>query len=523
MKTVFTFILLIITLGAYAQFEQPFEWKVDHSGTAGNLIVSVRIPEGHYLYSDQTSVDAESEGENLKPENVPASIPYTDEFGEHNIYPEGKTYSWIYPIKPDAPYKVKVNFQGCKDKTEDSSAICFMPSSEEFVYKQDDDSTPKIPEEIPGIKQTDYPNLNNILDGFETVKTGGGYLNSEEFLDFLDTGEHKQGEIERDSPFDGKSILGVILFIIIGGLALNLTPCVLPMIPINLAIIGAGSEAKTKWQGFIKGGVYGLAIALSYGVLGVVTVLTGAKFGTLNSSPVFNFIIAGVFILLALAMFDVITIDFSKYSAKFSGPGGNKSALIAIFAMGIVAALLAGACVSPVVIAVLLYSTTIYLDGSFAGLLLPFLLGVGMALPWPLAGGGMVAIPKPGKWMVKIKYGFGVLIIGFALYYGYEGYKLVSNPSKITVDSSFEALEKGLAESEKLNKPVFIDFWATWCKNCLAMDKTTFKDPEVKKRLEDYIFVKFQAEDLKDPRTKEILDRYKIPGLPGFVIIKKKP
>jgi thiol:disulfide interchange protein len=425
-------------------------------------------------------------------------------------------------LRPGAPYKVDIDFQGCKDKSGDSLAICFIPSSEEFKSKNFSGNFPRektFPEKDQQSVITDEleNNTYKLLNEFSIVRRSGGYLKSRDFLAFLNASKRDSGSI-----LENRGLFSLILFVLIGGLALNFTPCVLPMIPINLAIIGAGSEAKTKSQGFLKGGIYGLAIALSYGALGLVSVLTGAKFGTLNSSPVFNFIIAAVFVVLALAMFDVFSIDLSRYSGKFSGSSGKHGTFIAIFAMGVVAALLAGACVAPVVIAVLLYSTTIYADGDVSGLLIPFLLGVGMAIPWPFAGAGLAVVPKPGAWMVKVKQGFGVLIILFAAYYGYLGMTLISDEGASSADSSFALLHKGLLESKRTGKPLFIDFWAKWCKNCSAMDASTFKDPAVMKRLEDFVVVKFQAENMKDPAVRKILDYFSIPGLPAFTILENK-
>ena len=122
--------------------------------------------------------------------------------------------------------------------------------------------------------------------------------------------------------------------------------------------------------------------------------------------------------------------------------------------------------------------------------------------------------------MVKVKYGFGILILIFAAYYGYLGVTLFDNGSSTTADSSFEALHAGLLESKQTGKPLFIDFWANWCKNCSVMDQSTFKDPVVIKRLEDFIVVKFQAENMKDPEIRKILDSFSIPGFPGFVILE---
>ena len=115
--------------------------------------------------------------------------------------------------------------------------------------------------------------------------------------------------------FEGRGPLAILLLVFLGGLALNLTPCVLPMIPINLAIIGAGAQAGSRGRGFLLGGVYGAAMALVYGVLGLVVILTAGTFGTINASPWFNLGIAVLFVVLALAMFDVITIDFSRFSS----------------------------------------------------------------------------------------------------------------------------------------------------------------------------------------------------------------
>ena len=95
--------------------------------------------------------------------------------------------------------------------------------------------------------------------------------------------------------------------------------------------------------------------------------------------------------------------------------------------MGAVAALLAGACVAPVVIQVVLFSSNLYAKGNAVALALPFLLGVGMAMPWPIAGAGLAALPKPGAWMVRVKQVFGVVILATALYYGYEAYGLFAN------------------------------------------------------------------------------------------------
>jgi thiol:disulfide interchange protein len=367
------------------------------------------------------------------------------------------------------------------------------------------------------------------LEHFEVVATDYGYKDSESFLAFLagvdHEGDHEAGGfrffLTDPVAFVRESgLLVAVLFILIGGLALNLTPCVLPMIPINLAIIGAGAQAGSRGRGFALGATYGLGIALVYGLLGVGVVLTGSQFGTIQGNPWFNLAIALIFVVLALAMFNVIQIDFTRFQSRIGGSGTKKrGSFIVALTMGSVAALLAGACVAPVVIAVLLLATNIYEANQAAGLALPFVLGIGMALPWPFAGAGLAFLPKPGKWMEWIKYGFGIGIIFFALYYGHLSYRAFHAP-KIT--EANKHLAEKLKQARLEEKPVFIDFTASWCKNCKAMEKTTFNDEAVKARLENYQFIRYGAENFEDPETKAVMEYFSVQGLPTFVLLKAR-
>jgi thiol:disulfide interchange protein len=304
------------------------------------------------------------------------------------------------------------------------------------------------------------------------------------------------------------------------------------MIPINLAIIGAGAQAGSRRRGLLLGGVYGLAMALVYGVLGLVVILTAGTFGTINASPWFNLGIAALFVVLALAMFDVITIDFSRWSSGFRPGDQSRGTFLLSFTMGGVAALLAGACVAPVVIQVVLFASSLYAAGTTAALALPFVLGLGMALPWPFAGAGLSALPRPGAWMVRVKQGFGVVILATAAYYGYLGYGILASrwvdPADVSasVQQKLEAgwhasLDEGLAAAQREGKPVLIDMWATWCKNCLTMDATTLAEPAVVSALDGYVKVKFQAEDPSDPRTAAVMERFGAVGLPAYGIVRR--
>jgi thioredoxin:protein disulfide reductase len=368
------------------------------------------------------------------------------------------------------------------------------------------------------------------LADFEVLSTTGGYLRSNAFLEFVHNAERG---IKEKGLFEGRGPLAILLIVFLGGLALNLTPCVLPMIPINLAIIGAGAQAGSRARGFLLGSAYGGAMALVYGVLGLVVILTAGTFGTINSSPWFNLGIAILFVVLGLAMFDVLLIDFSSYSNRFSADDKSRGTFLLAFTMGAVAALLAGACVAPVVIQVVLFSSNLYATGTTIALALPFCLGIGMAIPWPIAGAGLAALPKPGMWMVRVKQAFGVVILATAAYYGYEAYGLFANRwvDATAVTSSVAekvkegwtpSLADGLAAAKREGKPVLIDMWATWCKNCLTMDKTTLEDPAVKSALVNYVKVKFQAEDPDSPPAKPVMQKFEAVGLPTYVILRPK-
>jgi cytochrome c biogenesis protein CcdA len=368
------------------------------------------------------------------------------------------------------------------------------------------------------------------LDQFVLAGSTGGYLGRDAFLRFLHDAENG---VTRRGWFDGRGPMAILLLVLAGGIALNLTPCVLPMIPINLAIIGAGAAAASRARGFWLGAAYGAAMAIVYGVLGVVVVLTAGTFGTINASPWFNLAIAVLFVVLALAMFDVILIDFSGFSSRFN-PGAGKGTFVLAFSMGAVAALLAGACVAPVVIQVVLFSSDLYAAGTTLALGLPFVLGLGMALPWPVAGAGLASLPRPGAWMVRVKQVFGVVILATALYYGYEAYSIFSNRwvDRAEVASSVEQLveagwyrspAEGLATAAREGKPVLIDFWATWCKNCLTMDKTTLANADVKAALDGYVKIKFLAEDPEQQPVKSVMERFRAVGLPTYVILHPKP
>ena len=315
----------------------------------------------------------------------------------------------------------------------------------------------------------------------------------------------------------------ILLLVLAGGLAANLTPCVLPLVPVNLSLVGKGA---------VRGAAYGLGITMAYGCLGLAAAFGGLAFGAIQSSPWFSLLAACVFVFLGLAVAEVFTIDFSRFRPRAKRgvrqDGEAVSALWKPFALGAWSAVLAGACVEPILIATLVLTAEWFAAGRMWAVVLPFVLGAGMGLPWPFAAAGMKVLPRPGAWMRWVNRVFAVVMFGMAAWYGSLAWRAwqVDRDVRELGDSSgrFEATPatwpQAFAAAKATGKPVFVDVWATWCKNCLAMEKTTFADVAVRKELENYAVVRLQAEDLSAFLRLDDFKELGIRGIPAFVVFE---
>jgi len=310
------------------------------------------------------------------------------------------------------------------------------------------------------------------------------------------------------------SVVAVFLLVLLGGLMMNLTPCVLPLVPVSLALVGRGAA---------RGAAYGLGMTLAYGALGVATAFGGLAFGTIQASPWFNLAVAVVFVLLGLATTEVFFIDFSRFRPRPKAGGGDgvaKRGLLGPFLLGAGAAVLAGACVAPILLATLVLTAKWYAAGRAWAVALPFVLGAGMGLPWPFITAGMSVLPKPGAWMRWVNRAFAVVLFGFAAWYGWlawGGFTAHADPAP--------APAQGSAGAEGAARRRLIVVGAPWCKNCTAMENTTLKDPQVLDALARYGFSVSHVEintfaDLANYPELADLD---IKGVPAYVVIEEKP
>ena len=183
--------------------------------------------------------------------------------------------------------------------------------------------------------------------------------------------------------------------------------------------------------------------------------------------------------------------------------------------------------------AVLALSGSLYAQGVSAALALPFLLGVGMALPWPLAAAGLAVLPKPGAWMEKVKKAFGVLILLLALYYAWNAVATsraapADSAAAPATESVFRRFDFGaddpaafaalLREAAASGKPVLIDFGAHWCKACKLMDATTLRDPAVVAKLGDFFPIQVLADFPNKPPARDALAPFAVQGYPTFLL-----
>ena len=416
--------------------------------------------------------------------------------------------------------------------------------------------------------------------GYTVAANGMGERSAEELVALLEG---------REAPRRSIGLWGRFAAAFFGGILLNLTPCVLPMVPVTLMVLGIGLGARRRRGGVWTGLAYGGGIAVAYGALGVVSLAAGTAFGTLQSSPWFSAAVCVAMVALSLAMFGVFRVDFSKYRPAGSAGGGERSGLgrlAAAFAAGIGFAVLAGACVAPVVLETLVASLALQAEGRPLAWALPFALGIGMGFPWVLLGAGLSRwLPKPGRWMVWVERGFGVVAIAFALHYGWlawngfaENEPTISAPgvARNTPPGGSAATplseggipqpqqspfvlppsERGDApkgqggvlraaetppqmagiawrtdageafrEAEASGKPIFVDLWATWCRSCEAMERGTLRDPKVAEAVSGMVPLRLQCEDLNSPEAVALfreLGFTTVRGLPAYAVLRRE-
>jgi thiol:disulfide interchange protein DsbD len=365
-----------------------------------------------------------------------------------------------------------------------------------------------------------------------------------------------------------KGLFLTFLLIFLGGLALNLTPCVYPIIPITVGYFGGQAEGR-------KGGIvahailYVLGMAVTYSALGVIAAMTGSLFGTALQNPVVLIAIALVMIVLALSMFDLY--------------------LGTIF-MGLTVGLVAAPCIGPFILGLLTYVGE--KGDVFLGFLMFFVLALGLGIPFvflAVFSGSINKLPRSGSWMVWVRTIFGFILVAMAIYFlkplfpnslvyhmaialnlfiggiymawveptrlDNKVFPLIRNIIGIiffvaalvfTVsgiqsyvddrlyDASLGSVslarnemiqwaaysEENIRKAQEQSKPVFLDFHADWCIPCRELDKFTFTDEKVVNMSRKFVMLKVDLTKTDNQVYEKLRRKYKIKGVPILVLLK---
>ncbi|MBL7131644.1 MAG: sulfite exporter TauE/SafE family protein [Candidatus Omnitrophica bacterium] len=201
------------------------------------------------------------------------------------------------------------------------------------------------------------------------------------------------------------------------GVLISFTPCVYPLIPINIGFIGNQSQGS-KFKAFCLSIVFVSGTALTYSILGLIAALGGKVFGQIQTSPISFLLVGNVSLLLGLSMlglFDLPVLRFSKSSAGLERGRISKFGILSGLGLGCIGGLIIGPCTTPVLGILLLYVST---QGNIffgASLLFTFALGMGTLLILTGTFSYLLSsLPKSGKWNLRVKKGLGWFLIIYA-------------------------------------------------------------------------------------------------------------
>lgn len=218
-----------------------------------------------------------------------------------------------------------------------------------------------------------------------------------------------------------------ILLVFAGGVLTSLTPCIYPMIPITVAIVGgaevdrdgsAASGSRRRWRALRLTLTYVLGLALVYAALGLFAGLSGTLFGSVSTNPWLYFAMANLLVIAALAMLDVLPVRVPAAILTRASTAGTAGRYSGAFAMGAMSGLVAAPCSAPVMAAVLTWVAAT--RSAVLGFVYLFVFSLGMCtllVAVGLSSGTLARLPRAGIWMVWIKRGFALVMLGVAEYY----------------------------------------------------------------------------------------------------------
>ena len=397
MKKLFIFLVCCLTAMAaqadlfnnktkFLPVDQAFQLDVQRSDVGVSM--QWQIAENYYLYQDKLAFSVNGKPVENAPQFLSSAEQYEDPyFGLVTIFKHDLNLT--LPLKDPQPQDLlEVTYQGC------AKGFCYPPETKQFQLG-DLSSNISASHEMQNSVETHQPSQSAV-----------------ENANVFSSQQNQLAESLSQSKY-------AMLWFFVLGIGLAFTPCVLPMLPLLSAIvIGGRKEETSNWRALALSFVYVQGMALTYTLLGLVVVLIGLPFQIALQSPYVLIGLSIVFVLLALSMFGLFTLQLpSSLQTKLTqfSQQQKSGAFFGVFVMGAIAGLVASPCTSAPLSGALLYVAQ---SGDFViGALTLYLLALGMGLPLILITVfGNKILPKSGAWMENVKTAFGFVMLALPIF-----------------------------------------------------------------------------------------------------------
>lgn len=398
MKKLFIFLVCCLTAMAaqadlfnnktkFLPVDQAFQLDVQRSDAGVSM--QWQIAENYYLYQDKLAFSLNGKPVENAPQFLSSAEQYEDPyFGLVTIFKHDLNLT--LPLKDPQPQDLlEVTYQGC------AKGFCYPPETKQFQIGDLSSNISANHEMQNSVEETHQPSQSAV-----------------ENANVFSSQQNQLAESLSQSKY-------AMLWFFVLGIGLAFTPCVLPMLPLLSAIVIGGRKEETgNWRALALSFVYVQGMALTYTLLGLVVVLIGLPFQIALQSPYVLIGLSIVFVLLALSMFGLFTLQLpSSLQTKLTqfSQQQKSGAFFGVFVMGAIAGLVASPCTSAPLSGALLYVAQ---SGDFViGALTLYLLALGMGLPLILITVfGNKILPKSGAWMENVKTAFGFVMLALPIF-----------------------------------------------------------------------------------------------------------
>lgn len=364
----------------------PYEWS---PGQGGSLEIKMTLPKGYHAYDDQFKVVIlEPDGFKVAPFKIEPLVQWHDKFSKKIRL--GVENSATLTAHIEAPHRFLKRHKNLKLE------LTYQACSEQFCL-------------FPTTKLIEVPIAVTMVEGEAQIQEGeaqpqlvrSGLFDSENFQKYL-----------------GSSLFAGLIFVFFAGIFTSFTPCIFPMIPITLAVLGNHSNERTRLQNFISSCIYVLGIATTYSILGLIAASSGGLFGaSLGNSWVLGAVCV-IFLAMALSMYGLYDLQVPTAIRNRLGRSPKQKGVVGIYLTGLFAGVVASPCVGPVLVAILTYVAST--QNKILGFLYLFVYALGLGLIFIALGlfnQLANALPRSGPWMNFFKFILGTLMLSAFYYY----------------------------------------------------------------------------------------------------------